>query len=94
MMGLVNRLISEEFDGTGMTVYTDKAFTSMKLARLLAKRRIAIVGMLRTAGRPKHRPRGDGHYWPFRHYTKAELMAYIKGFQREAHIALEAGDEE
>ena len=92
MMGLMDRLISPELNDTGMAVYTDKAFTSMKLARLLAKRRIAIVGMLRTAGRPKNRPNGDGHYWPFRHYSKAELDAHTKGYQREAHVALEAGD--
>eukprot|EP00966_Prymnesium_polylepis_P279326 6453171-Prymnesium_polylepis.1 len=64
----------------------------MKLARLLAKRRIAIIGMLRTLGRPKTRPAGNEHYWPFRHYSKGEMETYIRGFRREAHVAIQAGD--
>jgi hypothetical protein len=92
MLGLMDRLITNDFDDTGACVYTDKAFTSIKLARLLAKRRLAIVGMLRTLGRPKVRPRGNAEYWPFRHYSKAEMDLYIRGFRREAHTAVESGD--
>lgn len=92
MLGLMNRLITDDFDDTGACVYTDKAFTSIKLARLLAKRRLAIVGMLRTVGRPKVRPRGNAEYWPFRHYSKAEMDLYMRGFRREAHVAVESND--
>ena len=92
VIGLMERLITKDFDGTGATAYTDKAFTSIKLARLLAKRRLALVGMLRTLGRPKLRPRGNEHYWPFRHYSKAEMDAYIRGYRREAHVRIGRGD--
>ena len=92
MLGLMDRLITKDLDGTGATVYTDKAFTSFKLARLLAKRRLAIVGMLRTMGRPKLRPMGNEHYWPFRHYSKAEMDTYMRGYRREAHVAVASGD--
>lgn len=92
ILPLLNRLITPAFDGTGTCFYTDKAFTSIKLARSLAKRRLAIIGMLRTLGRPKHRPRGDENYWAFRGYTKAELDQYIKGYRLEAFTRLAEGD--
>ena len=92
-------LITPDFDDTGCCWYLDKAFTSFRLARALAKRRNAIVGMLRTAGRPKNRPRGTTEYWPFRGMSKAELDEYVRGFRREAYTkacnsALATGDVE
>lgn len=92
-------LITPDFDDTGCCWYLDKAFTSFRLARALAKRRNAIVGMLRTAGRPKSRPRGTTEYWPFRGMSKAELDEYVRGFRREAYTkacnsALATGDVE
>ena len=49
VLPLCLRLIRKAFDGTGCTVYTDKAFTTIKLARALAKRGIGLVGMIRAA---------------------------------------------
>ena len=64
-------LIGKAFDGIFCTVYTDKAFTTIKLARALASRGIGLVGMVRAA-RPKSMPRGAQHYWPFRAYATSE----------------------
>ena len=90
-------LITSDFNDTGCCWYLDKAFTSFRLARALAKRRNAIVGMLRTAGRPKNTPRGATEYWPFRGMSKADLDEYVRGFRREAYTkvctdAIEKGD--
>jgi hypothetical protein len=95
--GRMNRLITDEFDDTGATVYTDKAFTSITLAKLLAQRRIALLGMLRTSGRPKNRKLdvdadGAANYWPFRHYSKEEMETYARGYKRTAFSKLAAGD--
>jgi nitrogenase molybdenum-iron protein alpha/beta subunit len=61
IMPMIERLVADLQD-SGACIYTDKAFTSIRLARALAKSRMAIVGMLRTSGRPKNRDRGDEHY--------------------------------
>ena len=101
ILGLLDRLITPAFDGTGTCFYTDKAFTSFRLARMLAKRRLALVGMIRTLGRPKHRPRhawadpsmgSDTNYWPYRGMTKLELEEHVRGFKREAYTRLMEGD--
>jgi hypothetical protein len=56
----------------------DKAFTSIALARHLATRRIAIVGMIRTAGRPKSTPKGPTEYFPF-NLDHKDLLQYERG---------------
>ena len=79
LLGLVDRLVDEDFDGTFATLYTDKAFTSFRLAKLLAARRIYLLRMLRTSGRPKNFPRGEvdsdgaANYWPYRGFSKKDL---------------------
>ena len=60
VLPLCLRLIRAAFDGTFCTVYTDKAFTTIRLARALAKRGIGLIGMVRGATRPKSMPRGAG----------------------------------
>ena len=64
ILGLLDRLVTAEFDDTGSCGHSDKAFTSIRWARKLAARRLGLVGMLRTSGRPEHRPRGDEWYLP------------------------------
>ena len=44
---------NSKFDGTFACLYSDKAFTSFKLAKMLAARKTYLLGMLRTSGRPK-----------------------------------------
>ena len=96
LLGLVDRLVDEDFDGTFATLY--KAFTSFRLAKLLAARRIYLLGMLRTSGRPKNFPRGEvdsdgaANYWPYRGYSKKELEETARGFARRAYAKLKAGD--
>lgn len=87
VLPLCLRLIRKAFDGTGCTVYTDKAFTTIKLARALAKRGIGLVGMIRAA-RPKKMPRGFEHYWPFRAYATSERESVARGWARRAYCAL------
>lgn len=67
----------ENHEGTGITIYLDKAFASVKLARLLALKGIAMVGMTRST-RPKTDAKKPSpklppeHYFPFRKNEKAE----------------------
>jgi len=81
-------LIGKAFDGIFCTVYTDKAFTTIKLARALASRGIGLVGMVRAA-RPKSMPRGAQHYWPFRAYAISERDSLgARGLARRAYCEL------
>ena len=82
----------QNFEGSGATVILDKAFTSIKLARKLASMGIGMIGMLRTAGRPKTKPRAGtdaGWYWPFRGYDERDRATRRRGWRREAFIQLE-----
>ena len=59
----------------------------------LAKLNIHLVGMLRTAGRPATFPLKEvednsANYWPYRGYTKAELLRTIRGWRRRAYTRL------
>ena len=85
---LHDRLIGPEFDETSSVCYGDKAMTSFRLARALARRGIGYVGMLRTAGRPKVRPNGDENAWPFKGGNKADVDLYPRGHLREAYTKL------
>ena len=88
VLPLCLRLIGKAFDGTFCTVYTDKAFTTIKLARALASRGIGLVGMVRAA-RPKSMPRGAQHYWPFRAYATSERDSLgARGLARRAYCEL------
>ena len=88
VLPLCMRLIRAAFDGTFCTVYTDKAFTTIRLARALAKRGIGLIGMVRGATRPKSMPRGAGHYWAFRGYAKSEGDGLSRGWARRAYCTL------
>ena len=90
-MQVSERLIGKEFDNTGATAYGDKAITSFKLVRGLAKRGIGYVGMLRTSGRPKSRPNGDENAWPFAGGNKADVDCYARGYLREAYTKIRDG---
>ena len=68
--------LTEPLIGTGATVFLDKAFTSIKLLRLLSERGIAAVGMTRST-RPRDDPKKPPklppeHQFPFRKNAKAE----------------------
>ena len=81
-------LITPIFNDTSCCFFLDKAFTSFKLIRLLAKRGIHVVGMMR-ASRPKKAKGGKWEdYWPFRTYTKPEERGYARGCVRSACTAL------
>ena len=91
---------NSKFDGTFACLYSDKAFTSFKLAKMLAARKTYLLGMLRTSGRPKptSMPLGEvdadgaANYWPFRGYSKKELEEWERGYARRAYTKLKAGD--
>ena len=85
---LVIGLLAGKFVGTLATVYLDKAFTSIRLARTLDEQGVALVGMQKTAGRPKATPRGSAWYWPFPGRTKADESEYARGERREAYTPL------
>ena len=78
-----------EFHGTGMTVVTDKGYTSITAAMYLASCGIFLVGMLRTKGRPVSTPRGARHYFPFRFPTMDNLVGWARGARREAYQQLQ-----
>ena len=88
---VTERLVGPEFDDCGGTCYGDKAITSFKAVRNLARRGIGYVGMLRTAGRPKHRPNGDANAWPFKGGNKGDLDCYPRGHLREAYTKIKDG---
>lgn len=88
VLPLCLRLIRPAFDGTYSTVYTDKAFTTIKLAKALARRGIGLIGMVRGAARPKKWPRGAGEYWAFRGYAKSEGDGLQRGWARRAYQTL------
>ena len=91
-MALVLGLL-QSFVGSGATVILDKAFTSITLARKLASLGIGMIGMLRTSGRPKTKPRAGtdaGWYWPFRGYNELDRATRRRGWRRQAFIELEA----
>ena len=95
VLDMLNSIITEEFDNTWATGFFDKAFESVKLARMLFKRGINSDGMIR-AKRPKKTPRGAAEYWPFREYEKADEGRYEKGWMRCAYTPLigPSGEEE
>jgi len=78
-----------EFHGTGMTVVTDKGYTSIRAAMYLSSCGIFLVGMLRTKGRPVSTPRGARHYFPFRFPTMDNLVGWARGARREAYQQLQ-----
>ena len=88
---------NSKFDGTFACLYSDKAFTSFKLAKMLAARKTYLLGMLRTSGRPKptSMPLGEvdadgaANYWPFRGYSKKELEEWECSVSRS--VVVEAG---
>ena len=84
---LCMQLVTSAFNQTCATIYTDKAFTSIKLGRALAARGVALIGMMR-GGRPKDLKNGAEHHWPMRSYQKAEAEAYPRGFARRAYTEL------
>ena len=87
VLPLCLRLIRPAFDKTFCTIYFDKAFTTIKLARQLAERGVGLVGMMRAA-RPKVMTRGPEHYWPFRKYAKSECEEITRGWARRAYCKL------
>ena len=99
IMSLVVSLAARpEFHGTGMTVCMDKGFTSFSAAAYLATCGIALVGMLRTKGRPKNTPRGSRtfggrtiprFYFPFRGYSADDALEWTRGQRREAYHELQ-----
>jgi len=88
IMDLCLRLLPPVLDNTGFVCYYDKAFTSIRLAAALAKRRIHLVGMFRGV-RPKKPKRGWNWYWPFTSYGKKEECEHRPGWQRCAWTPFE-----
>ena len=79
-----------ELKDVGFTLVTDKGFTSIFLAIQLARVwGIALVGMLRTKGRPQATPRGARNYFPFRFPTADDAAGWVRGQRREAFQQLE-----
>ena len=70
IMQLIVNLVGG-LEGTGITIYLDKAFSSVKLARRLASMGIAMVGMTRGT-RPKTMKLSPEHYFAFSKTAKAE----------------------
>ena len=90
-LGYIMQLIvnlTDGLEGTGTTIFLDKAFSSVRLARLLSLKGIAMVGMTRGA-RPKTMKLGPENYFAYRKRAKADADNLQRwNFRRVAYTPL------